>query len=131
MSNEGRVYFGLIGDDFDPKELTEFLGINPSKAKKKANPIPKKSYWNLSSDTVKGEIVDIYKMSSSLIKTIKPHTKEIIEAKQKFNLEAYLQVVLWITTDETKSTPIIGFEDDVIEFLYKVKASIDIDTYRN
>ena len=131
MSNEGRVYFGLIGDNFEPDELTNFLGLKPSKAKKKGNPIPKKSYWQVSTETIEGEVIDIYKMSSALLKTIKPYTKKIIEAKQRFQLEAYLQVVLWITTDETKSTPIIGFETDVIEFLNDVKASVDIDTYRN
>ncbi len=121
----------MIGDDFDPDELSNFIGLAPTKAKKKAYPIPKKTYWQLSTETVENEIVDIYKMSSSLIKTIKPYTEKIIEAKQKFNLESYLQVVLWITTDESKSTPIIGFETDVIDFLHEVQASIDIDTYRN
>lgn len=131
MTNKGEVYFGLIGDDFEPKELSDFLKLEPSKAKKKGIPTPKNSYWKLSTGIVEGDILDIYKMSSSLIKTIQPYTKKIIEAKERFQLEAYLEVVLCITTDEAKSTPVIGFDSSVIKFLHDVKASIDIDTYRN
>jgi len=47
------------------------------------------------------------------------------------NLHAVLEVVLWISWDDSIPTPAIGFERSVIEFLFKTGAVIDIDTYRN
>ena len=63
--------------------------------------------------------------------TLGPYADRIIEAKQALGLEAILEVVLTITTDETKSTPAIGFDSNVIDFLHRVGASIDVDTYRS
>lgn len=131
MTNECEVYFGLNGNDFDPNDLSNILGIKPTRAKKKAEPNPKKSYWHLSSGIIVNDIIDVYKMSSDLIVQLQPYKEKIIEAKSKFDLDAYLEVVLWITSDESKSTPIIGFDSEVIQFLNDIKATIDIDTYRN
>jgi hypothetical protein len=131
MTNEGEVYFGLIGGDFDPTEMTSFIGIEPTKAKKKSEPIPKMSYWRVSSGKIVGEIVDVYQMCTDLLKIIKPYKEKFILAKEQFHVDAYLEVVLCISTDESISTPAIGFDNEVIQFLYEVGAAIDIDTYRN
>ena len=131
MTNEGEVYFGLIGGDFDPKEMSDFLGIEPTKAKKKGKPRPKMSYWCISSGKVVGEIVDVYQMCTDLLKIVKPYKEKIILAKEQFQVDAYLEVVLWISTDESISTPAIGFDSEVIQFLNEVGAAIDVDTYRN
>ena len=61
----------------------------------------------------------------------KPSQVKLSALRQQFKVEAVLQVVLYITTDETKSTPAIGFEPEVISFLNAVGASVDIDTYLN
>jgi hypothetical protein len=127
MSNEGEVYFGLFGD-FDPSTLS--LGIAPTRTRLKATPIPKHSQWIYSGGKVRGEVVDVYKMASSVVKVLEPHADKIIEAKNRLGLEAVLEVVLTISPDEQVSTPAIGFEPEVISFLNKVDASIDIDTYR-
>ncbi|WP_220745276.1 DUF4279 domain-containing protein, partial [Shewanella colwelliana] len=51
-TNEGRVYFALDGDDFDPDVLTKFLGIEPTsiirKGEKIPDRLPKSSSWELS-----------------------------------------------------------------------------------
>jgi hypothetical protein len=127
MSNEGEVYFGLFGD-FEPSQLR--LGITPTRTKKKAEPIPKKSCWIYSSGKVYGEAVDVYKLASSVVKALEPHADEIVEIKRKLGLYAVLEVVLTISADERISTPAIGFESHVISFLNKVGATIDVDTYR-
>ena len=128
MPNEGEVYFGLFGDDFDPAALS--IGVAPTKTRRKGNPTPKFSSWIYSTGKQKGEVVDIYKMASSLVAALEPFAEKIIEAKVAHRLEAILEVVLTITTDETKSTPAIGFDSHVIAFLHRVGASIDVDTYR-
>ncbi len=128
MPNEGEVYFGLFGDDFDPEVLS--IGIAPTRIRRKAHPTPKHSSWVYSSGKVRDDLIDVYEMASSLVAALEPHADRIVEAKRAYGLEAVLEVVLTITLDETKSTPAIGFDSRVISFLSRVGASIDIDTYR-
>jgi len=131
VTNEGEVYFGLWGDDFDPDKISELLGIEPTSTARKGNPRPVQTSWKLSTGEVKADIIDVYEMSSALVKRLEPIEGKIIEAIAKYKLEAVLQVVLWVTTDDTKPTPAIGFEPEVIKFLSSVGASVDVDTYRN
>jgi len=128
--NEGEVYFCLFGDNFEPDEVTKIIGLSPTRTRKKANPIPKCSSWEYSTGKIEDEVVDVFEMSSSLVAILAPYIDNILEAKKEYDLQAVLEVVLTITVDESKSTPAIGFESDVIKFLYKVGATIDIDTYR-
>ena len=131
MTNEGRVYFALYGGDFDPDEVTRVVGLEPTSIRRKAEPIPRHSSWEVSTAKIEDEIIDVYEMSSSLVALLQPHAEQIAAVKQQLKLEAVLEVVLWITTDDSKSTPAIGFDSNVIAFLNRVGATIDIDTYRN
>jgi uncharacterized protein DUF4279 len=126
MPNEGEVYFGLFGDDFDPESLS--IGIAPTRTRRKAHPRPKRSSWVYSAGKMRNDLIDVYEMASSLVATLEPHVDRILEAKRAYCLEAVLEVVITITLDETKSTPAIGFDSRVISFLHSVRASIDIDT---
>lgn len=128
MTNEGEVYFGLWGDDFDPTALS--LGVEPTSIMRKADPRPKHSSWMLSTGKVRADLIDVYEMSSSLIAKLEPYTDKIIKAMKDHSLEAVLEVVLTVTPNDQISTPAIGFDSRVISFLNKVGASIDIDTYR-
>ncbi|MBA3238296.1 MAG: DUF4279 domain-containing protein [Parachlamydiaceae bacterium] len=132
--NEGRVYFCLFGDDFDPNEVTEFLGINPTsiqiKGERVPNIFPKESSWMLSTDNIVNDLVDVYTLATSIVNDLKSKKDLIIEAKKKFNVFPMLQVVLWFSLNEEDSTPVIGFEADTIKFLGEIGAFIDIDTYR-
>jgi hypothetical protein len=128
--NEGEVYFALYADEFDPDEVTKIIGIEPTKTRRKGNPIPRCTFWEYSTGKIEDEVVDVYEMSSSLVATLVPHADKIIQAKERFGLQAVLEVVLTVTPDESKSTPTIGFEAEVIAFVHNVGATIDIDTYR-
>lgn len=129
-TNEGEVYFKLVGE-FDPDIVTKELGIEPTRTKQKGSPIPKFDSWHYSHGKVIADFIDIYEMSSKLVEELNPRAEVIAEVVRKHKLMAELQVVLWITMNEEISTPAIGFEQNVIQFLSKVGASIDIDTYRN
>lgn len=130
--NEGEVYFALKGDhDFDPDLITTRLGIDPSNVLRKADPTPKTTSWLLSSGKVVAEVVDVYAMSSHLISQLSPLTEQIKRLMTELNLSAVLQVVLRITMDDAKPTPVIGFDSETIKFLSAVGAFIDVDTYRN
>ena len=132
MSNEGEVYFALCSEvDFDPCDITRVVGLEPSRTTRRAFPRPKYTSWKVSSGKVETDVIDIYAMSSALISRLRAHSDKIVQAKRQFGLTAYLEVVLWISVDETTSTPAIGFDAEVISFLNAVGAHIDVDTYIN
>jgi hypothetical protein len=133
-TNECYVYFALDGDDFDPDDLTQLIGIAPSKIRRKrdmvSNNLPKFNSWQIHSEKVIDEFVDVYDLSEAVVLRLKDRVELILESKKKYNLTCRLQVVLWVTSDESQSTPAIGFEENIINFLAKVGASVDVDTYR-
>jgi len=132
MTNEAEVYFALYGSEFDPEEATRRIGIEPTSIKRKGEPRTRKhSFWQISSGRIEGDIIDVYQMSSALVAQLAPFAEKIASTRQALGLEGVLEVVLWISTDESKSTPAIGFDHEVISFLQKVGATIDVDTYRN
>lgn len=134
-TNEGRVYFALDGENFDPNELTKFLGIDPTSIKLKGSKIPgqipKRSSWELSTENVVNDYIDVYKMSSEIINKLLPVKKLIIEAKDRFDVVPRFEVVLWFSMNEEHSTSAIGFDANTINFLSEIGAFIDIDTYKH
>lgn len=129
--NECVIYFRLVGDTFDPEVITERLGIQPSRIKRQGNPTPELTFWELSSETVAGEVVDVYEIAEPLIRQLEPKSKAIRALVDEFQLRALLQVVLWITTDDSKPTPAVGFGEKTIQFLSNIRGSIDVDIYRS
>lgn len=134
-ANEGRVYFALDGDDFEPDEVTDFLGIQPTSVRRKGEripgQIPKMSSWELSTEKVVNDYVDVFAMASDVVKRLKTKKSLIIESKKKFKLTPRLEVVLCFSMNEEHSTPAIGFEIETVEFLGAVGAFVDIDTYKH
>ncbi len=134
-TNEGRVYFSLDGDDFDPDELTQFLKIEPTsvirKGSKIPGQIPKMSSWKFSTENIVDEYIDVFEMATGIVNKLKPVKQLIIQAKDCFNVSPRLEVVLWFSINEEHSTPAIGFEIDTVKFLGEVGAFIDIDTYKH
>ncbi|WP_159967187.1 DUF4279 domain-containing protein [Pseudomonas sp. 9Ag] len=135
QNNECRVYFALNGDDFDPGELTQFLGMKPTSTKRKGEKIPdrvpKFSSWVLSTDNVVDECIDVYEIAGEIVKQLQPKKTLIIDAIKRFGLFSKLQVVLSISVDDNISTPAIGFDVETTKFLGEIGAFIDIDTYRH
>ena len=134
-TNEGRVYFALDGDDFDPDEVTEFLGIQPTsimrKGSKAGGKLPKISSWAVSTENIVNEYIDVFDMATEIINILKPKKNLIIQAKELFNVSPRLEVVLWFSVNEEHSTPAIGFEPETVSFLGEIGAFIDIDTYKH
>lgn len=128
--NEGEVYFRLFGAAFDPDEITQRLDLVPSRTRRMGTGRHKYSAWDLSSGKVSGDVVDVYELSRSLVRQLAPKATHIREIANELQLTTVLQVVLWISMDNETSTPAIGFDQETVEFLSAVKASIDIDTYK-
>ncbi len=134
-TNEGRVYFALDGDDFDPDDVTKMLGITPTSIMRKGeripNKVPVKSSWALSTDHIVNECIDVLQMAEKIIDQLQPKKQKILEAINIYGLSPKLEVVLWFSINEEHSTPAIGFEVNTIKFLSEVGAFIDIDTYKH
>lgn len=134
-TNEGRVYFALDGDNFDPDEVTAFLDIEPTSIMRKGSRIPGKvpvkNSWELCPDQIVNEQIDIYEMSKEIVDQLFPKKNLILEAIKQFNLSPRLQVVLWFSADSEQSTPAIGFDKEIVHFLGSIGAYVDIDTYRH
>ena len=134
-TNEGRVYFAFDGDDFDPNEVTRFLGIEPTLVKCKGESVSgrimKDSSWQFSTNNIVNEYINIFDMTQSIIDKLKPKKDLINQAKSRFNISPRLEVVLWFSMNDNCSTPAIGFEVDTIKFLGEIGAFIDIDTYKH
>lgn len=131
MTNEGEVYFALYGRDFDPDEVTRLVGMAPTSIRRRGNLTPKHTWWVVSLGKIENDLIDVYEMSSRLVSQLRPYTEQLAAVKRQLDLEAVLEVVLKITTDDSISTPAIGFDTGVISFLNRIGASIDVDTYRN
>lgn len=129
--NEGYVYFAIKGDDFDPDLATKALGILPTSITRKGEPYPRCSIWKVSTEKVTAEVIDVFEMSEAVVALLEHKADEIGKFVQENHLNAVLEVVLWISINDSIPTPAIGFERSVIDFLYKTGAVIDIDTYRN
>ncbi len=134
-TNEGRVYFALDGDDFDPDEVTEFLGIKPTSIRRKGSKVPDKiprmSSWELSTDNIVNDHIDVFEMSTEIINKLKTKKDLILQAKERFNVLPRFEVVLWFSVNEDHSTPAIGFEVETTTFLGEIGAFVDIDTYKH
>jgi len=128
------VYFALTGDSFDPKIITDRIGIEPTESwikgdKGKYNPRLNYSCWQLSTDRGK-EDIGIGKLVDIIISRLNDKIDIINHLKLELKLESVLEIVLDIDTNPDKTTPALGFDSVTIEFLYKTKTIIDIDIYR-
>lgn len=130
--NEAYVYFGLFGD-FDSREVTKRIGIEPTSSCNQGSrdPIrnlPRTAQWEISTEKVVAEAIDIYELAESVVNQLKPKKEELKKTIQGLKLKAVLQTVICFSTDDAVSTPAIGFSNDVVAFLAEIGASIDIDT---
>ncbi|MDO8715575.1 MAG: DUF4279 domain-containing protein [Dehalococcoidales bacterium] len=129
-SNEARVHFTLAGYHFNPDQVTQHLGIQPtsidaSGANSELNK-PVMSSWELSTETVTDDI-DVYKLTDELIKQIEPVKDKILEICKSHNLSPRIGVVLVLSVDKNESVPDVGFGARTIRFLADIGAFINVD----
>ncbi|WP_163002396.1 DUF4279 domain-containing protein [Pseudomonas viridiflava] len=135
MTTTAEVYFAMYGDDFEPDDVTAYVGLTATEIFRKGprsaeTPLRRNSFWSVSNGRIESDLVDVYEMSDALLTRLAPFTAKIVEAKKKFDLRCVFQVVLWIDQNEENPMPAIGFELPVIDFIHTVGATIDVDTYR-
>ncbi len=129
-SNTARVHFTLAGYHFNPDQVTQHLGIQPtsvdaSGARSDLNK-PVLSSWELSTETVSGDF-DVYKLTDALIKKIEPAKDKILAICKSLNLSPRLCLVLILSADQSESVPDVAFGARTIRFLADIGAFINVD----
>ena len=129
-SNEGRAYFALMGYHFNPDDITQLLGIEPTSVDaagaQSGLDKPVISSWELSTETVVG-MVDVFALTDILLKQLEPHKEKIIEVCKSHNLSPRIGVELTLSIDKGESSPELGFGARMIRFLADTGAFINVD----
>lgn len=73
--------------------------------------------------------VNINNMIRVTIKELIGKEELLLKIKEEYNLNFYLSKVINIDNSCDEPMPILGIEEDIIEFLYKTKTIDDIDYY--
>jgi len=135
--NECYLYFALTGRGFDPDAISTALNLAPTRAVYEGNSIGMGgrisgySSWQYGTPILRdGDVFRLNEIADELIVTLLPVQDKITELIKAHRLEAYLMIVLTVSTDERDSTPAIGFSPQVISFCHAVGASIEFDIYQ-
>ena len=135
--NECYLYFALTGRGFDPDAISTALNLAPTRAVYEGNSIGMGgrisgySSWQYGTPILRdGDVIRLNEIADELIVTLLPVQDKIAELIKAHRLEAYLMIVLTVSTDERDSTPAIGFSPQVISFCHAVGASIEFDIYQ-
>lgn len=129
-SNAARVHFTLAGYHFNPDQVTQHLGIQPTSVDASGAlsdlSKPVLSSWELSTETVTGDI-DVYKLTDNLIKKIEPAKDKILAICKSHNLSPRIGLVLVLSVDKSEAVPDVGFGGRTIRFLADIGAFINVD----
>lgn len=129
-SNKARVHFTLSGYHFNPDDITNLIGIDPTSTDAgglMGSPDkPTISSWELSTDTVT-EDVDVYALIEIILKKLEPIKEEILAVCKSHNLSPRINVVLTLSVDKDENCPDVGFGGRMVKFLADIGAFINVD----
>ena len=133
-ANIGRAYFGLYGYHFDPKIVTDFIGLEPTSTDdsgmRGSLDKPVISSWEFSTETLTSDEqeLDLYKLiDDEILKKIEPAKDKIIEICKSHNLSPRIGIVLTLSIDKDETAPDVGFGARVIRFCADIGAFLNID----
>jgi hypothetical protein len=126
-----KVEFILLGDNFNPDDITNKLSIRPtSKWKKgeilKNGRVREYSGWEISTEYE--ESLDINDQLNQILIKIKDKRNEIFEISNNKDIECRFCVVVKI---ENGYTPAMTLNREVIQFAYEIGAEFEFDLYAN
>lgn len=128
--------FSAFGDEFPVENVTDVLGIEPTKTYNKGDIIVtpnlvstyirrrKETDWTVS--TGYQESYDINDQLSQILKSLEEKTKELKQLKKKYRLEFLFMIVIQIENDEK---PAMYLKKNIIDFSSAVQAEIQFDLY--
>ena len=132
--NKARVYFGIYGYHFNPDEVTNAIGLEPTSVNAAGTSgtldKPVISSWEFSTETITSETqdLDIYKIiDDDILKKIEPAKDKIIEICKGLNLSPRINVELTLSIDKDETVPDVGFGGRIVKFCAEIGAFINID----
>ncbi len=127
-----EVDLRIIGDNFDPKVISEALKISPTDTWNIGDPVrktgKKRLYTAWVFSTGAEETLDVNTQLIKIEKLFSPKEKKLMEMKKKFALGFCIDIVIVI---EKQSPPGIYLGQSIVRFASNIGAAFDIDTYVN
>lgn len=127
-----KVDFRVLGDEFEPKNITNKLLILPSFQWKKGERytvrkkqfIKKYSCWGIT--TGYEESYDISIQILKIIDILSDKKRDLIELKKKYKLDYRIDAIINIENGET---PGVYLDQNIIRFSNDIGADLDFDMY--
>lgn len=122
--------FIITGDHFEPKLITEQIGIEPSGTYIKGEKIDdrdlyrKETCWFLETDYQ--ESFDVNQQLNYLLNLLEPHIEKLKTLRMKHNLNFLFSFSIRVMNNES---PAISIEQKAISITYDLKAEFDFDLY--
>jgi len=128
MDPEIRVEFILTGTKITPDEITNLLGITPTKTWEHGEPIKgtilrrKYNGWCFSIENEK-ESLDLMDYIQPLVDSILPKSELITRIIKEYELVSEISCGIYIV----EQTPIFHFDPEIMAKLVKINTEVDID----
>lgn len=138
--NKICIYLSVFGDDFDPSDLTDAIGIQPTHTHRKGDIIPlqkgiyvkpgtpplrrKEDAWDYDLGHI--HTIDSDEISDIIEETFRDKISTLNEFVKQRDLLVKLFVVLKIDPEQT---PAVGFKPSFVKMLGDLNAEIDMDLY--
>ncbi|MGX1828611.1 DUF4279 domain-containing protein [Paenibacillus taichungensis] len=122
--------FIITGDYFEPKLITEQIGIEPSGTYLKGEQIDnrdlyrKETCWFLETDYQ--ESFDVNQQLNYLLNLLEPHIEKLKTLRMTHNLNFLFSFSIRVMNNES---PAISIEQKAISIAYDLKAEFDFDLY--
>lgn len=126
-----RFEFSLfIEEEYDVSQITDILGIQPTKTHRKSEQFRENRYYKESAWDLWSEKVFSYFLEEEMLKFIKNFENAlpaIRKLMQRDRLHCKMSVLLEIAEGQTM--PAMGFEASTINLLSSFNCGVDIDMY--
>ena len=130
MSSSLHAEFVLLGEGFDPDEVTRRLGLMPTKTWLRGDSMStevqrrKQTGWKLSTNEVESH--DLAKEVSSLVASLSPVSAEVVRVQRDMNLEA---IVLGVVYMKGAQGPGMEFDRELLDGIAALGAQLRISVY--
>ena len=124
-----EIYFSIRSDEFNPKYITDYLGIEPSSfcikgtEKRKGQTPYKENVWTLKAPCSEKEKMD--EQIKTLINILQPAKTKLISiwGKCSFDVDAVIHL------DSEPATPEIIFNINAVKFFSEIGAELGVEVF--